>query len=173
MKVETRDRLRSLAERCGKEYGKIVQKLLAVAFLEAGAERVVERGVQGIDLEVTLDGRRLAIEVKTTEGDSITLGKKDAKGLLARRAEGFEIFIAVLGRGLLDEWIVARFHDGELPVGGAMKTVTLRTYRNPEIEAAVSGPFDEALARHYAGTVEGAQGYLDEMLRGYGAFAQA
>jgi Holliday junction resolvase len=135
---------------------------------------VVERSVQGIDLEVTLGGRRLALEVKTTEGDSIKLGKKDVRGLVAHQADGFEVFIAVLGAGLLDEWVVARFHEGEIPADGEVKTVLLRTYRDGDIESAISDRFDEALARHLAVAVEeGGQGRLDEVLRGYEAYAMA
>jgi hypothetical protein len=175
MKIETRDRLRKLAERRDKEYGKLVQKLLAIAFLEAGATRVVERSVQGIDLEVTIEARRLALEVKTTESGSIKLGKKDVDGLLARRDEGFEVFVAVLGRELLDEWIIAGFVEGEIPDSKKIETVLLRPYRDSRVETAIADRFEEALAQHLSKAVEeGGQGHLDEVLEGYGeAYARA
>jgi hypothetical protein len=50
-----------------KEYGKLVQKLLAIALLGAGADSLTDRSTQGIDLEATIRGKRRAIEVKTTE----------------------------------------------------------------------------------------------------------
>ena len=39
-------------ERRGKEYGKLVQKLLALALLDADAQELYERSVQGIDRAV-------------------------------------------------------------------------------------------------------------------------
>ena len=58
MRIEVHRRLRDLAERSGQEYGKLVQKLLAIALCECGATRLTERSTQGIDLEVELPGGR-------------------------------------------------------------------------------------------------------------------
>ncbi len=60
MRLDVHRRLRDLSDKTGKEYGKLVQKLLAIAFLEAEAESVTDRCVQGIDLDVTLHGRAYA-----------------------------------------------------------------------------------------------------------------
>jgi hypothetical protein len=64
--------LRDLHTRHGaREFGKIVQKLLAIAFRLAGFARVIERGVQGVDVDAVGDPlERSATEVKTTQEDS-------------------------------------------------------------------------------------------------------
>jgi hypothetical protein len=93
-----------LATECGKEYGKLVQKLLAIACCESGAVRLIDRSTQGIDLEVTFhDGLRVAFEVKTGQAGTVTFGKKDLDGLAGRasRAEG-EVQRAEAGRRSVD-----------------------------------------------------------------------
>ncbi len=50
MRLDVHRCLRDLSDRTGKEYGKLVQKLLAIAFLVAEAESVTERWIQVIDL---------------------------------------------------------------------------------------------------------------------------
>ncbi len=61
MKLEVHQRLSELSAAAGKEYGKLVQKLLAIALLDAGAESLTDRSTQGIDLEATIKGKRRAI----------------------------------------------------------------------------------------------------------------
>ena len=166
MKLETRDRLRRLREASDKEYGKLVQKLLAIALLEAGGKDLTERSIQGVDLTVTLGDRKIALEVKTTHG-AVKFGKKDLDGLLSRVAEGYEPFFAVLGTELLDEWIFARYHDDELKANQDLSPTRLRPYRDRELEALVSGPFDAALARHVDAAIDGGQTALTEIIKGY------
>ena len=173
MRVETMRRLARLRETRGMEYGKLVQKLLALSFLEAGAYRVTERSIQGIDLEVELDGRKLALEVKTTETGNVKLGAKDVKGLDARRTEGYETYVAVLGTGLLDEWVFAAYRGGEPAQGVAYSPLALRPYRDRELEALVTALFEDLLARHLTGAVDRGQDYLNETLKKSSAFAQA
>lgn len=171
MKLHVHHRLGEIGATQAKGYGKLVQKLLAIAFLEAGAERVTERSVQGIDLEVTLPGgRRLALEVKTSEPGApgtVELGKKDVQGLAARAEEGYEPYFAVLGNRLLDDWVFAHHRPGELEPNTAYSPTRLRPYRDRELEAVVAGPFADAVARHAGLALEGGQGALDEVLRGY------
>ena len=174
MRLDVHRRLGEIAAAQGKGYGKLVQKLLAIAFLDAGAERVTERSVQGIDLEVTLaGGRRIALEVKTSEpgasGD-VQFGKKDLQGLVARAEEGYEPYFAVLGNRLLDDWVLAHHLPGELEPNNAYSPTRLRPYRDPELETLVAEAFAEAVGRHAGRAAEGGQGALDEVLRGYDAF---
>lgn len=174
MKLHVHRRLAEIGAAQGKGYGKLVQKLLAVAFLEAGAERVTERGVQGIDLEVTLaDGRRLALEVKTSEpgaAGAVSFGKKDVQGLDARREQGYAPYFAVLGNRLLDDWVLARHEPDELEPGASYSPTRLRPYRDRALEQLLATPFEEAVGRYAGQAVEGGQGALDEVLRGYDAF---
>ena len=57
MTPQTYAKLAELRAKTGKEYGKLIQKLLAIALLETEVERLVERSIQGIDLDVTIAGR--------------------------------------------------------------------------------------------------------------------
>ncbi len=174
MRLEVHRRLAELAEAQGLEHGKLVQKLLALAFLEAGAARVTERSTQGIDLEVTLaDGRRVALEVKTTQGDALTLGAKDLEGLRARRDEGFVPYVAVLGPHLLDAWIFARFTDGELQPKQSYAPLLLRALRDRALEAVVADTFPAAVLAHGATAASGGQGALAALLRRHKAYALA
>jgi hypothetical protein len=173
MKMDTRDRLKRLGESSGKEYGKLVQKLLGIAFLESGVERVTERSIQGIDLELAFDERQVAMEVKTTESRSIKLGKKDVEGLKARQAEGYQVYLAVLGNRLLDDWLLVCFHPEEMPAGKDIPLMSLRPFRDAALEGRLADKFDDALARHMPAAIAGGQGALNDILAGYAAFAPA
>lgn len=174
MRLEAHRRLREIAEAQGLEHGKLVQKLLALAFLEAGAVRVTDRSTQGIDLEVTLsDGRRAALEVKTTQGDTLSLGAKDLEGLRSRLGEGFVPYVAVLGPHLLDEWIFARWTDGEIRPAQAYPPLLLRALRDRSLEQVVAAAFPAVVIAHGAAAAKGGQGALGALLRKHKAFALA
>ena len=173
MKLQVHRRLAEIAAAQDKAYGKLVQKLLAIAVLEAGATRATERGVQGIDLEIRLDDRKIALEVKTSEPGApgeVKLGAKDIQGLIARAEEGFETYVAVLGNRLLDDWVLARHAPGEIVPNATFSPTRLRPFRDRALEARIAGPFAEAVIRHARRAVEGGQGALDEILRGYDAY---
>jgi hypothetical protein len=158
-----------LREKTGKEYGKLIQKLLAIAVLETGVERLVERSIQGIDLDVRIAGRRYAFEVKTCEADEIRLGAKDSKGLERQIAEGAAPYVAVLGSGLLDEWNFVRYHPGELPSGKKLSSFRLRPYRDRELERRVRDAFEQVVERHTKTAIYERQPGLDKILEGYPA----
>jgi len=164
MKPDVHRRLTELSQTAGKEYGKLVQKLLAIAFLDAGAESLTERSTQGIDLEVTLQGRAIALEVKTTETGAVSLGRKDLEGLAAREAEGAAAYVAALGNRLLDEWVFARFMKDELQPSRSYSVTQLRPYRDAELERAVADAFSTAVLNHAAAAASGGQSALDQVL---------
>ncbi len=173
MRLEVFRRLEMLDGQFALQYGKLVQKLLAIAFCAAGAERVTERGTQGIDLEITrAGGSRLALEVKTTKS-KVVFADKDLAGLGARAAEGFAPYFAVLGPGLLDEWVFAHYCLGEIRSGAAYSPIQLRPYRDPELEGWVRDFFDQAVIEHAAVAMGEGQSGLDLVLRGYPVFAIA
>ena len=173
MRLEVHQRLSELSAASGKEYGKLVQKLLAIALLEAGAETLTDRCTQGIDLEASFRGKRRAIEVKTTETGAVSLGKKDLEGLAAREADGMRGYVAVLGNRFLDEWTFARFHAGELAPSQSYSITQLRPYRDVEMERAVAKPFAEAVLQHADAARRGGQGALDEVLAAHPAYRRA
>ncbi len=174
MRIEVQRRLQDLAEHQGQEYGKLVQKLLAIALCECGATRLTERSVQGIDLEVVLaDGRALALEVKTTLTGEVTFGRKDIKGLQARAAQGLAPYFAVLGLRLVDDWVLAQYHPEEVQPDRPYSPTRLRAYRDADLEALVRSRFEEVVNRQAQVAFEGGQAALDSVLSGYACYAIA
>jgi Holliday junction resolvase len=174
MKRDVHRRLKEIANAKGQEYGKITQKLLAIAFLEAGAKRLTERSTQGIDLEIELaDGRRLALEVKTSQSDKVSFGRKDVTGLTERQREGKTPYLALLGPRALDDWIFARFVEGEILPNKDYALTALRAYRDAELEDSVREAFAAAVVQHATAAIEGGQSGLDAVLRQNPRFAPA
>lgn len=173
MRPDVHRRLRMLHQERPSEYGKLVQKLLALAFLEAGATAVTDRSTQGIDLEVTFEGTAFAFEVKTTATGTIRLGAKDLAGLAARELEGARPYVAVLGARLLDDWTFARFHPNELVPAHSYTLSELRPYRDTELEEAIARAFPQVTLEHTSAAAAGGQGALDEVLRRCGGFRPA
>jgi hypothetical protein len=168
MKHEVYRRLSELSEASDKEYGKLVQKLLAIAFCKAGAIRLIERSIQGIDLEITLpDERQIAVEVKTAQDQTVKFGKKDLDGLASQIEAGLEPYFAVLGSDLLDEWILARYHVGEIRPNQQYRLTQLRAYRDTELENQIREHFEEAVVEYTNLPETNRQGALDEILRGF------
>lgn len=173
MKYETWKMLKILRDRQGKEFGKLAQKLLALAFIDAGAGRLTDRAVQGIDIEVELDNRKLAFEVKTAEGSSISLGKKDLDGLAARREEGFETMLAVLGGRLTDEWMFVPVPGSDLQASADIESVLLRPFMDVELGRFIEEPFVQAVDRYGLRACEGGQLALNQVLEKYPGYALA
>ncbi len=173
MNPDTHAKLDELAATQGMEYGKLVQKLLAIAFCEAGATRVTERSIQGIDLEVVLNNVKVALEVKTAQSDKVRFGKKDIDGLDARRAEGFLPYFAVLGPALLDEWVFAQCFPAEIQAQRDYSIIQLRAYRDTALEATVSATFPTAVSNHSAAAAQGGQAALNQVLHNYACFSVA
>ena len=168
MKYEVYRRLSELSKVSDKEYGKLIQKLLAIAFCKAGAVRLIERSIQGIDLEVTLpDERRIAVEVKTAQEQSVKFGKKDLDGLASQAEAGLEPYFALLGSQLLDEWILARYYVDEIKPNQQYRLTQLRTYRDKELEESIRQHFDDAVIEYTDLPDTNRQGALDEVLRGF------
>jgi len=167
MKPQIRRQLDELSQRTGKEYGKLVQKLLAIAFLESGAEHLVESSIQGIDLQVRLAGIDHAFEVKTSEGADITLGKKDLEGMTGHTRQGHAVYVATLTSGLFTNWIFARFHPGELPPAKKLSAFQLRPYRCRDLEARITAAFDSAVEHHAELAITDGQRGLDQVLSTY------
>ena len=169
MKPHTHHLLSELREKTGKEYGKLVQKLLAIALLESHVDELVDRCTQGIDIEVKIAGRRYALEVKTSETDQIALARKDLEGLERQLRDGVEPYVAVLCSGLIDDWIFARYYPGELPSGKKLTAFRLRTYRDRELEDRVRGTFEKVVEQHANTAVYERQAGLDRVLARYAA----
>ena len=173
MKHEAYEKLELLRADVGREYGKLVQKLLAIAFLETGADKLVERSTQGIDLELEIAGERLVFEVKTSESASVRLSPKDLEGLDRLVRDRARVYIAVLVGGPLEDWIFARYHPGEFPAGKDLTSFPFRAHRDRELEQRITTAFERALAAHTHTAITRRQSGLDEVLQGYPAWGRA
>jgi hypothetical protein len=156
--------LKDLHARHGaREFGKIVQKLLAIGFRLAGFDRIVERGVQGVDVDaVGNPTERYATEVKTTQKDSVPFADKDICGLAARQRDGYQPLLAVLRLSPLSDLLLvhaARLHRGQLQIA------SMRPYRFHELETRIQPCFALAVRKHFEGAYTGSQFYLDRVLR--------
>ena len=175
MKYEAYRHLKKLWRASEKEYGKLIQKLLAIAFCKAGAVRLIERSTQGIDLEVTLpDERRIALEVKTAQDQKVKVGEKDLEGLASQVEAGLEPYFAFLGSQLLDEWILARYYREEIKPDQAYHLTQLRAFRDRELEDLIRENFNEAVIEECPRLPETSrQAALDQVLRTYPCVATA
>lgn len=164
MKVDTYERLKRLHGKYGpKEFGKLCQKLLAISFKMAGYTHIVERGVQGVDVDAAEEnGDKFAMEVKTTVTRSISFGQKDADGLQKRKEDNYQPLIAVLRLNRFSSWIFAKA-DAIKP--GTKYIDSLRVYRLNKLEERIEPFFDEVIKEHHEGAMREGQKYLDEILR--------
>ena len=165
--------LRLVREARKKDYGKLVQKFLALAFLETGANRVTDRAVQGIDLEVVLADRSVAFEVKTTAGSGISVSSKDFDGLQARREEGFHTMLAVLGGQLTDEWLFLPVPGTDLRADMRFEINRMSPFADQELSQLVQVSFEQMVIDHGQEAIRGGQVALNRILEAYANYAIA
>ena len=178
MRIETLKHLRKLQEKYGVKgkpsgsFGKIVQKLLALSFHELSFINIVERSVQGADIDVT-DSRnqKFTFEVKTTEGLSISLTPDNVDALGDRTKDGYSPIIAVLRLAPLEDWILAEIPIDEIPKGEVL-IESLERYRMKDIEARLPSVFDKVVQRHFSEILKKGEAYLKEQLKQVGIIAK-
>lgn len=158
--------LKALHEQLGhREFGKISQKILAIAYHRAGFWHVVERGVQGVDVDAA-DGReKYATEVKTTARDSVVFRQKDVEGLRSRCQDGYKPLLGVLRLSPLSEWYLVAVEEVR---AGTLLIASLRPFRVRALEDRIQPHFDRAVEEHSEETLAGSQAYLDQVLRTMG-----
>jgi len=164
VKTSTFKQLKSVRDKYGPGiFGKITQKLLALAFYEGGFAHVVERGVQGVDIDIKDAKNAYAVEVKTTDGQSIPLSKENIDALKDRSKDGYVPIVAVLRLQMFEDWIFAavpldRLRAATYPVNW------FRSYRLTELEKLVSPHFENIVDKHGRNVVQRGERYLGEML---------
>ena len=178
MKVETLELLQKLQKKFGIKgtpsgpFGKIVQKLLALSFHEMGFTNIVERGVQGVDIDITSESnQKFALEVKTTEKLSIPLTPDNVQALRDRTHDGYQPVIAVLRLAPLENWILAEIPMDEVPTGETL-IESLRLHRMKDLESQLCPKFDIVVRKHFKGVLNRGEQYLKEQLRKVGIMAQ-
>jgi hypothetical protein len=162
MRRATYEWLNLLYDRYGpREFGKLCQKLLAISYRRAGFIHVVERGVQGVDVDAAGGQARFATEVKTTINGAVVFQAKDAAGLNARRADGYLPLLGVLRLSPLSDWLLT---DAEHLAPGRLAIDSLRPYRRHDLEGDLRPLFAEVVDQHAESALAGAQAYLDRIL---------
>ncbi|MCH8007395.1 MAG: hypothetical protein IIC91_00875 [Chloroflexi bacterium] len=165
MRVRTFKQLQDIREKFGPGiFGKITQKLLALAFYAAGYSRVVERGVQGVDIDATNpQGKRFTVEVKTTGGDTIFISKDNIDALQDRASDGCVPLIAALRIQMFEQWIVASIPLSQLRPGSILLS-RLRASSVGDIETSVNPAFETVVNQHFSGVMARGEQYLIEIL---------
>lgn len=166
MKTEIYEKLERLYQKFGaREFGKICQKFLAIAFKKAGFKYAAEseRGVQGIDIgEAVRGNEKYSIEVKTTRLNTVQYGLKDEMALLNQKSKGFQPVLAVLKLDRFSSWFFVRADNLK---HGSIFIDRLRAYRLHELENEISRFFDEVINEHFENTLREGQSYLDRVLK--------
>jgi hypothetical protein len=166
MRRATYESLNLLYVRFGaREFGKLCQKLLAISYRRAGFIHVVERGVQGVDVDAAAGKEKYATEVKTTISRAIVFQAKDVIGLAARRADGYIPLLGVLRLSPLSDWLLA---DAEHLEAGRLALDKLRPYRRYDLENHLRPVFATVVEEHTETVLMEAQAYLDGVFRQLG-----
>lgn len=175
MKLETLEKLQRLQKKFGIRgspsgpFGKIVQKLLALSFYEIGATNIVERGVQGVDIDITLESnQKYTLEVKTTEKLLFSLTSDNVQALRERSYDRYQPVIAVLRLAPFENWVFAKIPINEVSTGMVLID-TLIPYRMKELESELEPKFDFVVQKHFKDVWNKGEKYLIEELKMSGA----
>jgi len=174
MKSETLELLQMLQKKFGIKgtpsgpFGKIIQKLLALSFHEMGCTNIIERGVQGVDIDITFESnQKFAFEVKTTKKLAIHITPDNVQSLLDRTHDGYQPIIAVLRLAPFENWILAKIPIDEMPTG-KIRIEKLRAYRMNYLENKLNPKFEIVVRKHFTGVCNRGEQYLKEHLRKVG-----
>ena len=127
------------------DFGKICQSLLALALRENGFDHVVNRLVEGVDIDASGNLGQFAIEAKTTEGQEVLVGEKDLKGWEDRSQDKYEPVLAALRISLLSNWVLC---DASGLSKGAVRIQRLRLHEIAPLTMAATPSFDAVVQKH-------------------------
>jgi len=143
-----------------QRFGKIAQKLLLLAFIQAGFDQWAERGVEGVDIDAgNVAGEKYAIEVKTTVREQVVLTKENTEDLQQRKIDGYVPVIAVLQIGILHDWLFSALRNEDLRPQ-TIPVRRLRAYPLDNLQKTVRPRFDEVVAGHFQETLLRGEDYL-------------
>jgi Holliday junction resolvase len=165
MKTGTYERLKKVYDKYyrTKEFGKLCQQLLAIAFDLSGFKVNEVRLVEGVDIDVLAQReRKYAIEVKTTITKCVNLEQKDVDGLQKRKEDGYQPILAVLRLDRFSDWF---FVKADKIKPGSLYIDSLRVYRLRELEESVYSFFDKTVENHFEGIMREGQKYLNNFLQ--------
>jgi hypothetical protein len=141
--------LERISELHEKEFGKVVQKLLALTFVELGFHLAEERAVQGVDIDIIRreTGEKLSFEVKTGQGSQVPVVDKDIDGLNSRKeADQYDTYFAFLFQPhyLSEGWIIV---PASKIKKGTCKAMRLVGQDDGTLSKEVNAVFPEVLER--------------------------
>lgn len=165
MDVGTFERLRQIRDKFGPGvFGKLTQKLLALAFYEAGFDHVVEREVQGVDIDAAGgDVGEYALEVKTAEGESVPISRENIDALKDRAKDGYMPLVAALRIQMFEDWIFAGIPLSRLK-SGSIPFSQLRSYRMMELEKLIRPAFEQVVNEHFLDILTRGEHYLNKVI---------
>jgi len=166
MRIKTYTHLDILIKKFGsQEFGKLCQKFLAIAFLNAGYNHVIERTIQGVDIDVAnKKGEKYSIEVKTTITEYITFKEKDLIGLKSREKDGYQSILAILRLTRFSNWIFVKANQLN---SGTSYVDIFRPHRLKRLENFINPLFENIVQMHFEGTFNNGQEYLSNILKNY------
>jgi hypothetical protein len=146
MRFEAFSALSDIRRRWPIENGKILQLLLAISFdRQRGGYSVINRLSQGVDLEMTSDANKFAVEVKTTEDSQVSLEEKDIIGLRAKAADGYVPAVAALRLLLSENWVIAEISNFDRFPPGTYAPVRLSRDSIPDLESSAKRHFEKVV----------------------------
>lgn len=148
LSLEVKSTLTEIHGRHPKEFGKVVQKILALAFIEQGYQLVEERAIQGVDIDVIKKDTREkhSFEVKTSQGKEVYIARKDVEGLKSRTTDDYETFFAVLSMAHCQSegWIIIPASSVKEGTHNIMRLVVKR---DDELSELANESFPDVLER--------------------------
>ena len=135
--------LRRIQSKHATEFGKVIQKILALSLIDMGYRLVEERTVQGVDIDIVHGetGSKKAIEVKTCLHREVSIAPKDIDGLHRRIDDGYEAYVAVLSLPLSVSlgWVMVPAEDLK---PGRYGVLSLHSRCDEHLSEAVNSAFE-------------------------------
>lgn len=148
--------LRRLADRYDdRQRGKILQRLLALAFDKAGYRLVEERLVEGTDLDFCHRERtdeKYSFEVRTTEGHVVPVKVEDLRLMDERVADGYATGVAALRIAPGGRWI---FLQREWLTTPSVRWALGTSPGWEALEATINDAFDSVLEERGQAALDG------------------
>jgi hypothetical protein len=129
-----------------RQRGKILQRLLQLAFHSAGYRLVEERISEGIDFDVIhrqVRSRKYSLEARTTDNFVVPVKTEDLRQMAGRQADGYRTGVAALHIAPGARWVFIgrewlKTPSVRVSVGNAPGWDALAREINPHFDAVVS-----------------------------------
>jgi len=138
--------LRQLQESSiGSDFGKICQSFVALTLRENGFDHVVNRLVEGVDIDASGSLGQFSIEVKTTQGREVLIEDKDVKSWKDRSRDHYLPVLAALRMSLLSRWTLC---DATGLPKGSHRIQRLRLHEIAPLTQVVTETFGGVVGKH-------------------------